>query len=247
MAARDVDFASGPDRVRGCVALPAGDGVHPAVLVVPDVHGLSPFYRDVATRFAAAGFAALAIDLYSREGAPVLPDVEAVGRWIAALDDRRVLGDLRAAVDHLTEHEAVRGDAVAVTGFCLGGTYAWLAAAHDARLAACVPWYGMLRYRAHGAHKPASPLDVAESIRCPVLGLYGEEDALIPLSDVAEMRARQDRGGVPAELRTYAGAGHAFFNDTRPDTYRAPAAADGWARTVGFLRAHVGARSPRSD
>jgi len=247
MPAHDVAFASGPDRVGGFFALPAGDGVHPAVVVVPDVHGLSPFYRDVAARFAAAGFAALAIDLYSREGVPILPDLDAVVCWIAALDDRRVLGDLHAAVDHLAAYAAVRADAIGVTGFCLGGTYAWLAAAHDARLAACVPWYGMLRYEAHAEHKPAGPLEVAESVRCPVLGLYGEDDALIPLSDVAEMRARLVRGGAFAELRTYAGAGHAFFNDSRPDTYRARAAADGWARTVAFLRTHLGPRLPPSD
>jgi carboxymethylenebutenolidase len=239
VAAHEIDFASGTARVRGVLALPDGPGAHPALVVVPDVHGASPFYRAVALRFANAGFAALVIDLYSREGAPTLPDLAAVMRWIAALDDRRVLADLRAAVDHLTAHEAVCQDAIGVTGFCLGGTYAWLAAAHDARLAACVPWYGMLRYEEHAAHKPASPLDRAASVRCPVLGLYGEDDALIPLADVAEMRRRLARAGTDAELRTYAGAGHAFFNDTRPDAYRAAAATDAWACAIAFLRVHL--------
>ena len=247
MPAREIAFPSGADRVRGLLALPDGPGLHPALVVVPDVHGLSALYRDVAARLAAEGFGALAIDLYSREGPPTLPDLDAILRWMAALDDRRVLGDLRAAVDHLAGRADVRASAIGVTGFCLGGTYALLAAANDHRLAACVPWYGMVRYAERSDHKPAAPLDVADSIRCPVLGLYGEEDALIPLADVAAMRRRLAEAGVTAELRTYAGAGHAFFNDQRPDAHRPAAAADAWGRTIAFLRAHLDPRAPRSD
>jgi carboxymethylenebutenolidase len=80
-----------------------------------------------------------------------------------------------------------------------------------------------------------------------VLGLYGAEDPFIPLADVEEMRRRLLAAGVAAELRTYAGAGHAFFNDTRPDAHRAAAAADAWRRSIAFLRGRLTPPAPRSD
>src|SRR6185503_18876207 len=107
---------------------PAGGGPAPALVLVPDVRGVSDLYRRVAGRFAEAGILTLVADLYSREGAPDLPDMEAVFRWIRALPDRRVLGDLAAAVRHLEARPDVRPGAVGIAGFCLGGQYALMAA-----------------------------------------------------------------------------------------------------------------------
>jgi len=200
------------------------------------VRGLYEHYRDVARRFAACGFHTLAIDLYSREGAPDLPDLGAVSRWIQALPDQRVLGDVGGAVGYLAERPEVRADRVGITGFCMGGQYALMAACTVERLAACVSWYGMLRYHEHSALKPDSPLELAAGLHCPFLGLFGAEDALIPRADVEELRAILDRAGKPHEIHLYPGAGHAFFNDTRPEMYRAAAAADAWPRAIEFLR-----------
>jgi len=86
------------------------------------------------------------------------------------------------------------------------------------------------------ARKPRAPLDAVARIRCPVLGLYGEEDALIPPADVDQLRHRLAESGQPFEIRLYPGAGHAFMNDTRPAMYRPDAAADAWPRLVTFLR-----------
>jgi carboxymethylenebutenolidase len=196
-------------------------------------------YRDVARRFAEEGFYTLAVDLYSREGAPNLPDMESVFRWIAALPDRRVLGDLRAAVEYLSGRDDIRTDAIGVTGFCMGGQYALMAACTIPRLAACVSWYGMLRYAETNAVKPESPLMMAPRLGCPYLGLFGEEDGIIPLADVEALRAILERERKTFEIVTYAGAGHAFFNDTRADAYRPAAAADGWQRCLAFFRRHL--------
>jgi carboxymethylenebutenolidase len=100
----------------------------------------------------------------------------------------------------------------------------------------------MLRYDEHDAVKPASPLDLAPELACPWLGLYGEEDALIPLDDVAALRAILEREGKRFELVTYPGAGHAFFNDGRPDAYRPAAAADAWPRALAFFRRYLRVR-----
>src|SRR5262245_10659634 len=108
----DLQFTLAGDRLRGHGAWPAGWRPSPGLVLIPDVRGLSEHYRDVARRFAAEGFFTLAVDLYSREGAPDLPDMPAVFRWMRALPDDRILGDLGAAVDLLATRREVRADAI---------------------------------------------------------------------------------------------------------------------------------------
>jgi carboxymethylenebutenolidase len=124
----------------------------------------------------------------------------------------------------------------------MGGQYALLAACTVPGLSACVSWYGMLRYAEKDAVKPASPLDLAQDLACPYLGLFGEEDGIIPLADVEELRGILAREGKRFDIVTYPGAGHGFFNDTRPDMYRASAADDAWERALLFLRRYLGPR-----
>jgi carboxymethylenebutenolidase len=235
----ELTFQRDGDTIRGYAARPAGAGPFPGLVLIPDVRGLSDHYRDVARRCAAEGFFTFAIDLYSREGAPDLPDMQAVFRWIRDLPDPRVLADLAGAVRFLAARPDVHAERVGITGFCMGGQYALLAACSIDGLAACVSWYGMLRYAEKSATKPASPLDLAAQLRCPYLGLFGAEDAIIPLADVAELRAILDRERKRYDIHIYPGAGHAFFNDTRPDAYRPDAAAAAWPRAIGFLREHL--------
>jgi carboxymethylenebutenolidase len=237
--AEELTFLRQRDRLRGYAAWPDGAGPFPALVLIPDVRGLYEHYRDVARRFAAQGFFTFAFDVYSREGAPELPDMAAVFRWMRQLPDRRVLADIEAAVGFLAGRPEVCADAIGVTGFCMGGQYALMAACTVRRLAACVSWYGMLRYAETDEIKPSSPLDLAASLVCPYLGLFGQEDAIIPPADVEELRSILTRAGKTFDIKVYPGAGHAFFNDTRPDAYRPEAAADGWSRAIAFLRRHL--------
>lgn len=234
--AAELIFTRDGDRIRGYAAWPTGAAASSGLVLIPDVRGLYEHYRDVARRFAAEGFFTFAIDLYSREGDPDLPDMPSVFRWIRNLPDTRVLADLAAAVDFVAARPEVAGKPVGVTGFCMGGQYAIMAACAAAKVAACVSWYGMLRYAENDHLKPASPLQIAPRLHCPYLGLFGEEDALIPLADVEELRGILSREGKTFEIVTYPKAGHAFYNDTRPDAYRPEAAADAWRRAVAFLR-----------
>ncbi|MEB2284495.1 MAG: dienelactone hydrolase family protein [Myxococcales bacterium] len=235
----ELTFPGDDVAINGYAAWPAAAAALPGLVVVPDVRGLGDHYRDIARRFAREGFFALAVDLYSREGVPDLPDMEAVSAWIAALPDRRVLADLGAAVRYLGRRPEVRRESVAVTGYCMGGQYAFMAACSVPGLAACVSWYGMLRYAVHDERKPASPLELAPRLGCPYLGLFGAEDALIPNADVDELRTILERAGKTFAIESYAGAGHAFFNDTRPDAYRPAVAALAWPRALDFLRRHL--------
>jgi carboxymethylenebutenolidase len=178
------------------------------------------------------------LDLYSREGPPKLADIDAVFRWISQLPDERVLGDVRGAVEYLTEQPEVRDGSIGLTGFCMGGQYTLMAACSVPAIGAAVSWYGMLRYKETNALKPASPLDLAPQLCCPYLGLFGADDAIIPTADVDELRAILEREGKPFEIEVYDGAGHAFFNDTG-GRYDAEAAADAWQSTLAWFRRYL--------
>ncbi|MGH7859318.1 MAG: dienelactone hydrolase family protein [Candidatus Binatia bacterium] len=235
----EVVFPSGADSIRAHLAVPSGGIDGPAIVLIPDVHGLSDLYRGLAGRFADRGIAALAIDLYSREGSPKLKDLSDVNRWIASLPDPRVLADLQAAVDWLGAQSRAGRNPVGITGFCMGGQYALLGACTLHGLSACVSFYGMIRYHETNERKPKSPLDSAADLTCPYLGIFGEDDALIPPSDAAALRERLEKSGKAFEIRSYAGCGHAFLNHNRPDAYRPQAAEDAFGRAVEYFLRHL--------
>jgi carboxymethylenebutenolidase len=235
----ELTFERNGDVLKGYFARPQGEGPFPGLILIHDVRGLYEHYRGVARRFAEVGFATFAVDLYSREGAPELTDMESVFRWMRELPDRRVIADLDAAASFFDSHPDVRANAVGITGFCMGGQYALMAACSVDRLAACVSWYGMLRYAETSEARPVSPLELAAHLRCPYLGLFGADDAIIPLADVEELRALLEREGKTHAIEVYRGAGHAFFNDTRPDAYRPEVAAAAWERATAFLHQHL--------
>ena len=215
-----------------------GGGVQPGVVVIPDVWGLSDHTRDIAQRLAREGFAALALDVYRKTGRPSLAEPAAALAWIQGLSDPLVLETVQEGIDALARRAERK---VGLIGFCMGGQYAWLAACTCRGLSAVAPFYGMLRYGPglDPKKKPQEPLVAVAALACPALGLYGREDALIPNADVDELEARLAPQSQPFEIVRYAGAGHAFFNDTRPAMYRPEAAADAWRRMLAFLRVHL--------
>ena len=231
----------------GFLARPAGGAPVPGIVMIPDVWGLSDLYRDLARRLAADGFAVLALDLYHREREVKITDP---GRWIRGLSDPVVLSDVQAAIDHLARGPAA-GHEVGVTGFCMGGQYAILAAAGCTGLSAAVPFYGMLSHE-HGllapapgealdpARKPRSPLEAAAHVRIPMLALFGCEDAFIPVDDVrafAAALANAEQGAPDSRhvVSLYANAGHAFMNETRPELYRPATAREAWQRMLAWF------------
>ena len=235
-----VELPSGADTLAGELVAPAHGRPAPGAVILHDVWGLSDQYRSVARRLAGAGFAALALDLYSRGEQPGTPaDMPAVMRFMHALSDRRVLADVQASADWLRARPEVGGRKVGLTGFCMGGKYAFLAAASVRGLAAVVPWYGMLRAPSLDANNPEHALDALARPHPPILALFGAEDALIPQTDVDELRRRSASLGSDVEVVVYPGAGHAFANESRPEAYREAAASDGWQRAFAFLAKHL--------
>jgi len=240
-AGREITYNSGDAAIKAFVVRPDAKSKaqkpQGAVLVIHEIWGLNDHIRDVARRFAQQGYLALAPDLYSREGAPQL-DINnraALMEFIAALPDRRIVADLEAGVGYLMEQGAAR---VGSVGFCMGGLYSYLLAAKSPRLAAAVDFYGRIVYAEKTENKPESPVDLAAQLKCPLLANFGETDAGIPLTDVERLREQLKLGRQPWKVNVYPGAGHAFFNDTRP-AYNKNAAADAWREMLEFFRVHV--------
>lgn len=218
-------------------AQPKGKKDLPVVLVVSEIFGVHQHIADVARRFAKAGYLALAPDLFGRQGDPTaytsIPDL--LKNLIAKVPDQQVMQDLDACVAWAYRHT---GDTarLGVTGFCWGGRITWLYAAHNPQVNAGVAWYGRL-VGDKNALQPTYPVDLAPTLKVPVLGLYGGRDDGIPLASVETMRAALARGGSGSEIVVYPEAGHAFHADYRP-SYLAAAAQDGWKRCLAWLGKH---------
>ena len=237
----ELTFVRDDEPIKAYAAWLRRDERRPAVVVIHDVRGLTEHYRDITRRLANEGFFALAVDLYSREGMPLLPSMEAVFTWMQNLDDRRVLADIDGGVRFLLSRPEVRARSIGITGFCMGGRYALLAACSVEHLSACASFYGMLRDGEKTELKPASPLDLAPQLSCPFLGLFGEDDGLIPRADIKQLEGSLRKAGKTFQTKIYPGAGHAFMNDTRPDAFRPEVAKDAWSRAITFFRTHLGA------
>jgi carboxymethylenebutenolidase len=217
-----IEFPSNGDTTPGWLALPDG-GSGPGLLVVQEWWGLVGHIRAVVERFAAAGFVALAPDLFHGERTTSPDEAD---RLMMALDIGRAARDLRGAADHLLGLDAVTSPRVGVVGFCMGGQLALYAGQeHPDRIGAVVDFYGI---------HPHVPIDPAR-VRVPVLGHFGRKDRSVPEADVRALFDRLRAGGVDAEAHFY-DAGHAFFNDERPKVYSERDAKVAWERTVEFLR-----------
>jgi len=235
LAVADGKVPSGDFQIPIYEARPATAGKYPVVLVIPEIFGMHEHIKDIARRFAREGFLGITFEPYAREGGVLhLPDIESVRKVVDLVPDERVMGDLDALVAYAKKNPAGRADRIGVTGFCRGGMFTLLFAAHSREVKAAVPWYGQLRPAKTPGVRTAGPLDVTARIHPPVLGLYGGEDLGIPVADVKEMEAALKAVGKTAEFVIYPGAPHAFFADYRP-SYRPEAAKDAWARCISWF------------
>jgi carboxymethylenebutenolidase len=220
-------------------ARPAGTGKFPVVIVIPEIWGMHEYIQDVVRRFARRGFFALTFEPYARTGGVLqIEDRQALLKVVNAVPDAQVMGDLDALVAYIKKQPAARADRIGVTGFCRGGLYTLLFAAHSNAIQAAVAWYGQIKPAKTPGIRTVGPLDVASQIKVPVLGLYGEADQGIPVADVKEMEAALKAAGKTAEFVLYPDAPHAFHADYRP-SYRENAAKDAWARCLAWFNLYL--------
>jgi carboxymethylenebutenolidase len=223
MANKDgmVEFSAGASMAQGYFTEPAGEGKRPGLIVIQEWWGLNDHIKDVADRFATEGFVVLAPDLYDGK---VTKDPGEAGQLMQGLDQNKAIEILNGAVEYLKSRESVNPEAIGVTGFCMGGTYALLLACLNKSVKASVPFYGDV---------PGE--DVLKNLAAPVLFIGAENDPWITKEKMESLRKGLEKLKKEGEVKVYSGVGHAFFNDTRPDAYDGEAAQDAWKRVIKFL------------
>ncbi|MCY3842211.1 MAG: dienelactone hydrolase family protein [Acidobacteria bacterium] len=220
-----LEFAANGRTAGGYLATPAS-GAGPGVIVIQEWWGLVQHVKDVADRFAGEGFVALAPDLY--HGRSTTSPDEA-GKLMMALEIDRAERDLRGAIDFLLARDDVAGTRVGTVGFCMGGQLSLFAACANARVGACVDFYGI--------HPNVAP-DLA-ALEAPVLGFFAERDGFVTPEAARKLETDLRAAGKEVDITVFEGADHAFFNDSRPDVYHAGYAAECWSRMVAFYRRHL--------
>lgn len=210
----------------GYLSRPEDTSPRPGVIVIQEWWGLNDHIKDVVQRFAAAGFVALAPDLYH---GVVVTEPDEARKQVMALDMQVAVGEIQQAILFLQKQSFVSGSGVGLVGFCMGGGLVLQTARVEENTGAAVAFYG----------SPLAAEEAAE-VKAPVLGLYGANDQGIPVESVRAMEQALNDTGIENEIHIYDTAGHAFFNDTRESTYNADAAADAWARVVEWFGKYLG-------
>lgn len=224
---------SDDDTFSAYLALP-GSGHGPGVLVIQEVFGVNAYIRDVCDRLAAAGYVALAPDLFwrldpgvefdSSDEANIGPAVELANRW----DPVAGLSDLGDALDHLRSLDETQG-ATAAIGFCFGGTQAYRVAAH-LDPTCVVSYYGS---------GTADLLGDLDKVDCPIVFHFGDSDPYLPMADVDRIKAATaDHHEITVHV--HEGGGHAFDNSFAPHFSQPDIASTVWTETLAFLYLHIG-------
>ena len=215
-------------------AMPTGGKNLPTVLVVQEIFGVHEHIKDVCRRLAKEGYIAIAPELYARQGdVSKLKEIKDIFAIVSKVPDAQVMSDLDATIDWAAKNGG-NAAKVAVTGFCWGGRITWMYAAHNPQLKAGVAWYGGLT-RPATVLSPTNPLDIAPTLKVPVLGLYGDADTGIPVDTVDKMRDALKKAGSASEIVLYDDTPHGFYADYRP-SYRPGEANDGWKRLITWFR-----------
>lgn len=221
-----VKFPSGGTEISGYLARPEGNQKGPGVLICHENRGLTPHIQDVARRFAKEGYAALALDLLSREGGTASMDPDAVPGALTKAGAQRHVGDFQAAFEYLSDQDFVEEGRISMVGFCFGGGITWQAATEIPGLKATSAFYG-----------PAPDLAKVPAIKPAVFGVYAEKDVRITGS-MPQLKEALDATQVKHQLKVYPGVDHAFHNDTS-DRYNETQATAAWNDTLAWFNDNV--------
>jgi carboxymethylenebutenolidase len=224
-------------------ARPLASGRYPGVVVIHHFPGWDEWTTEVARKLADHGYATIAPSLYFRLGDGASQEVVAQARAAGGMPDDQVMGDVTGAAAFL-RGQPNSNSKVGVIGFCSGGRQAYLAACRIADLDAAVDcWGGSVVVKDPSklpSTQPVAPIELTEGIRCPLLGLFGNEDTNPSPDDVNRTEAALKRFGKNYQFHRYDGAGHAFFAWYRPN-YRPEQAQDGWKKVFAFFEKYLAA------
>ena len=219
----------------------ASAGRRSAVLVLQEAFGVNPHIKRFCKRLAEAGYAAFAPELFHRSGAGLefgydeFPKIKPI---MGELTNDRILEDLKVAHQNIIQRPDIDPTRIASWGFCMGG-WASVLAACELPIAAAVSFYGggLVKPRPGIGFTPL--IDRLDSVRCPLLLVFGAKDQSIPPEDIGALQSRLTARGKPHEVEIYPGGGHGFFCDDRP-AYDPASAAAAWTRATNWLSAKLG-------
>ena len=212
---------------------PTGAGM----IVIPDVRGLHPYYKELADRFAEVGVNAVAVDFFART-APSDDRGEGFDfmAQVPLTKPETLQADIAAAAAYLRGREGGQARSLFSVGFCFGGALSYLQAASGLGYAGVLGFYGWPLGLKRWPDRP-KPIDAVARYTCPVLSIFGGADEGIPQAAVDEFDAACRKAGVKHDVTVYPGAPHSFFD--RKQSEFAEASADAWRRAQAFVRQHT--------
>jgi carboxymethylenebutenolidase len=194
-----------------------------AVILIHEWWGINHHIRDIASRYANEGYVCVAPDLYRGRVAADTDEASALMQALAIEDGMETIVKAKDAAE-----ETYGINRFAITGFCMGGTFALRAACEILELKAAAPFYGDIPEEG-----------VLRQLGVPTLFIAGERDAWINPEKVNGLKETAKKYNLPVEIVSY-DADHAFFNDTRPGVYNAEAAKDAWRRVLDHFERNLG-------
>jgi carboxymethylenebutenolidase len=216
------------------VAMPAGKGNFPGVVVAHHQYGLSQFTHSVVDALAGLGCIAISVDHFHHS--PPGDDMDAKKK---ILRDSRLANDIAAAIAFLEAQPNVDSSRLAVMGHCMGGRTTFLAASLFPIFKAASVYYSGGMFTSRGNEGPTA-FDRLKDIKCPVIGSFGALDKNPSPDDVAKIDTELTRCRIDHQFRSYPGAGHGFCSADSPGQYNAEATADSWKRTVDLFTQRLG-------
>lgn len=217
---------------------PKTGGPFPAIILLHDIYGLTPWTKKEADMYASWGYTVVVPNLYSRD--PQMPEGTGDARvaWLAYnnMPDAQAQQDIRSVVTWLGQQSAVMDKPVGVVGYSMGGIYTMSVAAIDLRIKAAVNYYGRLEYIETTTNRPASPIDALFNLSAPMISFYGTLDPSVPAKNVAKLEKRlfENPNKTFYQVITYPGVGHNFMDDRRPG-FNPEARSDALRRVETFL------------
>jgi carboxymethylenebutenolidase len=220
-----ITLPSGGQSLKAFIARPTGEEPRPAIVVIQEIFGLNDNIRQITSRLAQEGYAALALDLYSGGFKPwcVFQSVRAV---LSSHTDNYGTRHLRNAMTYLAQQPYTDAGRLGAIGFCMGGNFALALANEDKRLKTIAPFYSTT----------PKPLKKDVSGLCPVVGSFPEKD--FTTKQGQQLDTDLTKATIAHDIKIYPGTKHSFMNDSG-SSFNPEAAADAWQRTLAFFQRHL--------
>jgi carboxymethylenebutenolidase len=233
----NVRFEGKGGTLGGYLSRPSGKGPYPGVIVIHENRGITDYIKGVTQNLAKEGYVGLAVNLVSRSLGPDYPGgsdeaLQALGK----LSDAEAMADLDAGVDYLKKQPVVFTNSIGCMGFCMGGRYSLLFAAHRKELKAAVVFYGRTINRITPL-QPKSPIELVPEIQATILGNFGDADPVVPVADVKKLEEELRKNNKIFDIKIYLDAKHAFHREG--PNYHAEAAKDSWKRTLDWFAKYL--------